>query len=180
MWSVGCILGELSDGQPLFPGESEIDQVTTQTLEMNQRTSCGSLVPEEKTIWASFKSVWKKELTVTNCWTEHRRQGSLHNMWNHEGAQLFISLHLSHAFICNCIRLLRLHQKLNGGTGWAHWDSYSGLTMVPVSTLTNPTSMKLLCHCAAFRLWKHRSQFLIHPSVGSPVDCYWTSQGGQF
>ncbi|KAG7275845.1 hypothetical protein CRUP_016785, partial [Coryphaenoides rupestris] len=25
MWSVGCILGELSDGQPLFPGESEID-----------------------------------------------------------------------------------------------------------------------------------------------------------
>ncbi|KAF3686614.1 Cyclin-dependent kinase-like 5 [Channa argus] len=26
MWSVGCILGELSDGQPLFPGESEIDQ----------------------------------------------------------------------------------------------------------------------------------------------------------
>lgn len=28
MWSVGCILGELSDGQPLFPGESEIDQVS--------------------------------------------------------------------------------------------------------------------------------------------------------
>lgn len=27
MWSVGCILGELSDGQPLFPGESEIDQL---------------------------------------------------------------------------------------------------------------------------------------------------------
>ncbi|XP_078265596.1 cyclin-dependent kinase-like 5 isoform X2 [Rhinoraja longicauda] len=29
MWSVGCILGELSDGQPLFPGESEIDQLYT-------------------------------------------------------------------------------------------------------------------------------------------------------
>ncbi|KFQ08643.1 Cyclin-dependent kinase-like 5, partial [Haliaeetus albicilla] len=29
MWSVGCILGELSDGQPLFPGESEIDQLFT-------------------------------------------------------------------------------------------------------------------------------------------------------
>ena len=26
IWSIGCILGELSDGQPLFPGESEIDQ----------------------------------------------------------------------------------------------------------------------------------------------------------
>ena len=27
IWSVGCILGELSDGQPLFAGESEIDQL---------------------------------------------------------------------------------------------------------------------------------------------------------
>lgn len=27
IWSIGCILGELSDGQPLFPGESEIDQL---------------------------------------------------------------------------------------------------------------------------------------------------------
>jgi len=29
IWSIGCILGELSDGQPLFPGESEIDQLYT-------------------------------------------------------------------------------------------------------------------------------------------------------
>ena len=29
VWSVGCILGELSDGQPLFAGESEIDQLFT-------------------------------------------------------------------------------------------------------------------------------------------------------
>ncbi|XP_013399646.1 probable serine/threonine-protein kinase DDB_G0280133 isoform X2 [Lingula anatina] len=27
IWAIGCILGELSDGQPLFPGESEIDQL---------------------------------------------------------------------------------------------------------------------------------------------------------
>lgn len=27
MWAVGCIMGELSDGQPLFPGDSEIDQL---------------------------------------------------------------------------------------------------------------------------------------------------------
>ena len=27
VWSIGCIIGELSDGQPLFPGESEIDQL---------------------------------------------------------------------------------------------------------------------------------------------------------
>ncbi|XP_044176321.1 cyclin-dependent kinase-like 5 isoform X1 [Acropora millepora] len=29
MWAIGCILGELSDGQPVFPGESEIDQLFT-------------------------------------------------------------------------------------------------------------------------------------------------------
>ena len=27
MWAIGCIMGELYDGQPLFPGESEIDQL---------------------------------------------------------------------------------------------------------------------------------------------------------
>jgi cyclin-dependent kinase-like len=27
MWAIGCILGELTDGQPLFPGESDIDQL---------------------------------------------------------------------------------------------------------------------------------------------------------
>mmetsp|Transcript_16987 Transcript_16987/g.26165 ORF Transcript_16987/g.26165 Transcript_16987/m.26165 type:complete len:113 (+) Transcript_16987:365-703(+) len=25
IWAVGCIMGELMDGQPLFPGESEVD-----------------------------------------------------------------------------------------------------------------------------------------------------------
>ena len=27
IWAIGCIMGEISDGQPLFPGESEIDQL---------------------------------------------------------------------------------------------------------------------------------------------------------
>ena len=27
IWAIGCIMGELYDGQPLFPGESEIDQL---------------------------------------------------------------------------------------------------------------------------------------------------------
>lgn len=27
MWSIACIMGELIDGQPLFPGENEIDQL---------------------------------------------------------------------------------------------------------------------------------------------------------
>jgi cyclin-dependent kinase-like len=25
LWAIGCIMGELTDGEPLFPGESEID-----------------------------------------------------------------------------------------------------------------------------------------------------------
>mmetsp|Transcript_13418 Transcript_13418/g.32904 ORF Transcript_13418/g.32904 Transcript_13418/m.32904 type:complete len:805 (+) Transcript_13418:252-2666(+) len=27
MWAIGCIMGEILDGQPLFPGETEIDQL---------------------------------------------------------------------------------------------------------------------------------------------------------
>lgn len=27
MWAVGCLMGELTDGEPLFPGESDIDQL---------------------------------------------------------------------------------------------------------------------------------------------------------
>ena len=27
MWAIGCIMGEIIDGQPLFPGESDIDQL---------------------------------------------------------------------------------------------------------------------------------------------------------
>lgn len=27
MWAIGCIMGEMVDGQPMFPGESEIDQL---------------------------------------------------------------------------------------------------------------------------------------------------------
>jgi len=41
MWAIGCIMGELIDGQPLFPGESEIDQ-----LYLIQRV-LGPLTPEQ-------------------------------------------------------------------------------------------------------------------------------------
>lgn len=27
MWAIGCIMGEISDGQPIFPGDSEVDQL---------------------------------------------------------------------------------------------------------------------------------------------------------
>ena len=27
MWAVGCIMGEMIDGQPMFPGENELDQI---------------------------------------------------------------------------------------------------------------------------------------------------------
>jgi cyclin-dependent kinase-like len=27
IWAIACIMGELVDGQPLFPGENEIDQL---------------------------------------------------------------------------------------------------------------------------------------------------------
>lgn len=42
MWAIGCIMGELTDGQPLFPGESEIDQ-----LYLIQKV-LGPLTPEQQ------------------------------------------------------------------------------------------------------------------------------------
>lgn len=27
LWAIGCIMGEITDGQPIFPGESEVDQL---------------------------------------------------------------------------------------------------------------------------------------------------------
>lgn len=31
VWAIGCIMAEITDGQPLFPGESEIDQLCVPT-----------------------------------------------------------------------------------------------------------------------------------------------------
>jgi serine/threonine protein kinase len=42
LWAIGCIMGELIDGQPLFPGESEIDQLYCIQKVM------GPLIPEHK------------------------------------------------------------------------------------------------------------------------------------
>ncbi len=45
-WAIGCIMGELTDGQPLFPGESEIDQ-----LFLIQKV-LGPLTAEQREIFA--------------------------------------------------------------------------------------------------------------------------------
>ena len=42
MWAIGCIMGEITDGDPLFPGESEIDQ-----LYLIQKV-LGQLTPEQE------------------------------------------------------------------------------------------------------------------------------------
>lgn len=45
MWSIGCIMAEIIDGQPLFPGESEIDQ-----LYLIQKT-LGPLTSEQQEVF---------------------------------------------------------------------------------------------------------------------------------
>lgn len=45
MWAIGCIMAELLDGQPMFPGESEIDQ-----LYIIQKV-LGSLTPQQHEIF---------------------------------------------------------------------------------------------------------------------------------
>lgn len=27
MWAIGCIMGEMLDGQPMFPGQNQLDQI---------------------------------------------------------------------------------------------------------------------------------------------------------
>jgi len=58
MWSIACIMAELIDGQPLFPGESELDQ-----LALIQRI-IDSLTSEQKEAYnrhARFKGLKFKE-----------------------------------------------------------------------------------------------------------------------
>eukprot|EP00955_Chlamydomonas_euryale_P011183 120778-Chlamydomonas_euryale.AAC.2 len=45
LWAIGCIMAELVDGQPLFPGESDIDQ-----LYVIQRL-VGQLTQEQQTLF---------------------------------------------------------------------------------------------------------------------------------
>ncbi|EER08969.1 serine/threonine-protein kinase 9/CDKl5, putative [Perkinsus marinus ATCC 50983] len=45
IWSIGCIMGEIVDGQPLFPGESEIDQLFVIQLVL------GPLTPKQMEIF---------------------------------------------------------------------------------------------------------------------------------
>jgi cyclin-dependent kinase-like len=47
MWAIGCIMGEISDGQPIFPGESEVDQ-----LYIVQKV-LGALTPEHMELFMS-------------------------------------------------------------------------------------------------------------------------------
>ena len=49
MWAIGCIMGEIIDGQPLFPGESEIDQLYCIEKIM------GSMIPEHKEAFSKNK-----------------------------------------------------------------------------------------------------------------------------
>ena len=46
-WAIGCIMSELTDGQPLFPGESEIDQL------FQIQHILGPLTPSQKESFSS-------------------------------------------------------------------------------------------------------------------------------
>ncbi|KAA6398949.1 MAG: putative Cyclin-dependent kinase 2 [Streblomastix strix] len=46
IWAIGCIMGELTDGQPMFPGESEIDQLNVIMKVM------GNLTDEQKSLYS--------------------------------------------------------------------------------------------------------------------------------
>lgn len=77
IWAIGCIMGELTDGQPLFAGESEVDQLfviqkvlgplTTQQQEAflrNERLSCYQFpsLPKPETLNKRYKNLRSKPL----------------------------------------------------------------------------------------------------------------------
>ena len=84
MWAIGCIMGELIDGQPLFPGESEIDQLyliqrvlgplTSQQMELflrnprsatSPKTTHGALhAPHKPHPIPQQRELWGAELTM--------------------------------------------------------------------------------------------------------------------
>ena len=45
IWAIGCIMGELADGQPLFPGQNEVDQLYVIQKAM------GALIPAHKQLF---------------------------------------------------------------------------------------------------------------------------------
>jgi serine/threonine protein kinase len=50
MWAIGCMMAELIDGQPLFPGESDIDQIYC------IQKSLGPLIPLHQEILSKSKT----------------------------------------------------------------------------------------------------------------------------
>lgn len=154
------------------------------------RASCGSLAPEGNSSLSQFDNCvkTKSQLQIVGPDREvlvFALIDAIDPIWSHASndskiccfVYFSVMLRLTRAFMHSCRRLLRV-RALSDAKRRRGWDSYSWITMVPVSTLTNPTSMKLLCHRAAFGLQK--SQFLIHPSAGRPVNCYWASHASQF
>lgn len=46
IWAIGCMIGELVDGQPMFPGDDEVDQIYL----INKLV--GSLTPQQQNYFA--------------------------------------------------------------------------------------------------------------------------------
>jgi cyclin-dependent kinase-like len=69
IWAIGCIMGELTDGEPLFPGESEVDQL------FEIQKTLGALTPFQQEQFAKnprfigfkFPDVTKPETIEKKC-----------------------------------------------------------------------------------------------------------------
>ena len=51
MWSIGCIFAEMVTGFPLFPGQSEIEEIYKIMKQLGERAKRASLVTEECVFW---------------------------------------------------------------------------------------------------------------------------------
>jgi mitogen-activated protein kinase 15 len=79
MWSIGCILGELLGGHPLFPGESTMDQLSKvieitgvpsksdiKSIESSYRTSMleKAIISKQKSLAATFPNASREALDL--------------------------------------------------------------------------------------------------------------------
>lgn len=67
IWATGCLYSEMVTGQPLFPGESDVDQLyrITKTLgKMYRKTSVASTIVETFSIGARIVNVPHRTLEI--------------------------------------------------------------------------------------------------------------------
>lgn len=102
MWSLGCILAELYTGYPLFPGESEVEQIAC-IMEVCMYLCCTTLAALMSfPSWVCVNLTWYCDLQVLGMPPDDFVQSaSRRRLFFGEEINLINSLKVSPALVCN-------------------------------------------------------------------------------